>query len=148
MIGKGILILLVYVDDVLLTGPFEAEIVEVKCFLDSEFTIKNLGPAKYFLGLEIARCAAGTSITQHKYVHDIIKDAGLNTCKPVSTPLPLGVKLSAHDTDPLPDPSPHRRLVGRLIYLSFTRPDISFGVQQLSQLFTNQVKLTWTPHST
>ncbi|KAL0398527.1 UNVERIFIED_CONTAM: Retrovirus-related Pol polyprotein from transposon TNT 1-94 [Sesamum radiatum] len=89
----GLLILLVYVDDVLLTGPSISQINAAKEFLDSEFTIKNLGPAKYFLGLEIARSTAGTSVTQHKYIRDILKDTGLATCKPTSTPLPLGLKL-------------------------------------------------------
>ncbi|KAL0381267.1 UNVERIFIED_CONTAM: Retrovirus-related Pol polyprotein from transposon RE1 [Sesamum angustifolium] len=83
--------------------------------------------------LFINHSAAGTSITQHIYVHDIIHDAGLDTCKPISSPLLLVVKLSAHDTDPLFDPDPYRRLVGHLLYLSFTRSDISFGAQQLSQ---------------
>ncbi|KAL0288524.1 UNVERIFIED_CONTAM: Retrovirus-related Pol polyprotein from transposon RE1 [Sesamum angustifolium] len=83
--AAGILILLVYVDDVLLTGPSEVEIAEVKHFLDSKFTIKDLGPAHYFLSLEIT-CTAGTSITQHKYACDIIQDSGLTTCKLASTP--------------------------------------------------------------
>ncbi|KAK4393925.1 Retrovirus-related Pol polyprotein from transposon RE2 [Sesamum angolense] len=91
--------------------PSEVEIAEVKHFLDSTFTIKDLGPAHYFLGLEIIRCVAGTSITQHQYVRDIIQNSGLTSCKPAHTPLPMGVKLSAHHTDPLPDPSPYRRLV-------------------------------------
>ncbi|KAL0420844.1 UNVERIFIED_CONTAM: Retrovirus-related Pol polyprotein from transposon RE1 [Sesamum latifolium] len=117
-------------EDILLTSISKAEIAEVKHFLDSEFTIKDLGPANYFLGLEITRCAVWTSITQHKYVRDIIQDVGLNTCKPVNTPLPVGIKLSAHQTDP----GPYRRLVGRLLYLNFTMPHISFGAQQLGQL--------------
>ncbi|KAL0421888.1 UNVERIFIED_CONTAM: Retrovirus-related Pol polyprotein from transposon RE1 [Sesamum latifolium] len=130
---SGLLVLLVYVDDVLLTGHSKIEIAAVKRFLDSEFTIKDLSPAKYFLGLEIARCDTGTLITQHKYIRDIIHDAGLTDCKPASTPLPIGLKLSAQHSDPLPDPGSYRRLVGRLLYLSFTKPDISFGAQQLSQ---------------
>ncbi|KAL0374404.1 UNVERIFIED_CONTAM: Retrovirus-related Pol polyprotein from transposon RE1 [Sesamum radiatum] len=129
----GLLILLVYVDDVLLTGPSLSQINAAKEFLDSEFTIKNLGPAKYFLGLEIARSTAGTSVMQHKYIRDILQDTGLATCKPTSTPLLLGLKLSSASSPPLSDPEPYRRLVGRLLYLSFTRPDISFGAQQLSQ---------------
>ncbi|KAL0287825.1 UNVERIFIED_CONTAM: Retrovirus-related Pol polyprotein from transposon RE1 [Sesamum angustifolium] len=70
--------LLVYVDDVLITSSSEEEITKVKSFLDSAFTIKDLGPAKYFLALEIARSVAGTSITQHKFIPDIISDAGLS----------------------------------------------------------------------
>ncbi|KAL0385494.1 UNVERIFIED_CONTAM: Retrovirus-related Pol polyprotein from transposon RE1 [Sesamum radiatum] len=129
----GMLALLVYVDDVLITCSSEAQIAVVKHFLDSTFTIKDLGLAKYFLGLEIARSPFGTSITQHKFIRDIIRDAGLQSAKPASSPLPPGLKLSAHTSPPLSDAEPYRRLVGRLLYLSFTRPDISFGAQQLSQ---------------
>ncbi|KAK4407835.1 Retrovirus-related Pol polyprotein from transposon RE1 [Sesamum angolense] len=89
----------------------EAQIVETKRFLDSAFTIKDLGHAKYFLGLEIACSPDGMSITQHKFVRDIIQDAGLISSKPASTPLPLGVKLSTQDTSVLPDPEPYRRLM-------------------------------------
>ncbi|KAL0291225.1 UNVERIFIED_CONTAM: Retrovirus-related Pol polyprotein from transposon RE1 [Sesamum angustifolium] len=129
----GFLVPLVYVDDVLITGSSQLQIDKVKHFLHSTFTIKYLGPAKYFLDLEIARSTEGLFVTQHKYIRDIILDTGLQNSKPATTPLPTGLKFSAHDVVPLHDPEPYRRLVGRLLYLSFTRPDISFGVQQLSQ---------------
>ncbi|KAL0386161.1 UNVERIFIED_CONTAM: Retrovirus-related Pol polyprotein from transposon RE1 [Sesamum radiatum] len=109
------------------------QVTTIKKYLDSEFTIKDLGPAKYFLGLEIARSTTGTSVTQHKYTQDIIIDAGLKSSKPALTPLPLGLKLSSTTSPVLSDPEPYHRLVGRLLYLSFTRPDISYGTQQLSQ---------------
>ncbi|KAL0285677.1 UNVERIFIED_CONTAM: Retrovirus-related Pol polyprotein from transposon RE1 [Sesamum radiatum] len=64
---------------------------------------------------------------------DIISDTGLQSSRPASSPLPPGLKLSAHDSLPLSNAEPYHRLVGRLLYLSFTRPDISFGAQQLSQ---------------
>ncbi|KAL0431167.1 UNVERIFIED_CONTAM: Retrovirus-related Pol polyprotein from transposon RE1 [Sesamum radiatum] len=95
--------------------------------------IKDLGYAKYFLGLEIARSSTGTSVTQYKYIRDIIADAGLEHSKPISTPLPLGLKLTSHNLPALEDPEPFRRLVGRLLYLGYTRPDISYAAQQLSQ---------------
>ncbi|KAL0396192.1 UNVERIFIED_CONTAM: Retrovirus-related Pol polyprotein from transposon RE1 [Sesamum calycinum] len=82
---------------------------------------------------KIARSAAGLSITQHKYIRDIILDIGLQDSKPAHTTLPMGLKLSAQDIVPLSDPEPYPRLVGSLLYLSFTRPDVSFGAQQLSQ---------------
>ncbi|KAL0360389.1 UNVERIFIED_CONTAM: putative mitochondrial protein [Sesamum radiatum] len=103
--------LLVYVDDVLLTNSSEAQIAIVKRFLDSAFTIKDLGPAKYFLGLEIDRSVAGISITQHKFIRDIICDTGLLSGKPASTPLPVGVKLSAFDSPALYDPESYRILL-------------------------------------
>ncbi|KAL0319643.1 UNVERIFIED_CONTAM: Retrovirus-related Pol polyprotein from transposon RE1 [Sesamum radiatum] len=129
----GLIVLLVYVDDVLITCVSELMITEVKDFFHSAFTIKDLGPAKYFLGLEIARSPSGTSITQHKFIRDIISDTGLLSARPASSPFPPGLKLSAHDSLPLSDVEPYHRLIGRLLYLSFTRPDISFGAQQLNQ---------------
>ncbi|KAL0462800.1 UNVERIFIED_CONTAM: Retrovirus-related Pol polyprotein from transposon RE1 [Sesamum latifolium] len=68
----GILILLVYVDDVLITSSSDQQLLEVKNFLDATFTIKDLGLAKFFLGLEIVRCSVGIFVTQHKYIRDII----------------------------------------------------------------------------
>ncbi|KAL0340066.1 UNVERIFIED_CONTAM: Retrovirus-related Pol polyprotein from transposon RE1 [Sesamum radiatum] len=71
----GLIILLVYVDDVLIRGTSESQIVAVKQFFDSEFTIKDFGHAKYFLGLEIARLINGTSVSQYKYIRNIFQDA-------------------------------------------------------------------------
>ncbi|KAL0437821.1 UNVERIFIED_CONTAM: Retrovirus-related Pol polyprotein from transposon RE1 [Sesamum radiatum] len=113
---NGLFSLLVYVDDILLTNSSEEQISAVKSFLDSAFTIKDLGPAKYFLGLEIDRC-----------------DTGLLSAKPTPTPLPTGVKLSVFYSPELSNPKPYRRLVGRLQYLNFTRLDISFRAQQFTQ---------------
>ncbi|KAL2225710.1 UNVERIFIED_CONTAM: Retrovirus-related Pol polyprotein from transposon RE1, partial [Sesamum indicum] len=108
-------------------------ISQVKSYLHGEFTIKDLGGAKYFLGLQIARSEAGISLTQTKYILDIIHDCGLQTSKPAATPLPPGIKLQNISDDPLIEPERYRRLVGRLLYLCFTRPDLSHAVQQLSQ---------------
>ncbi|KAL2240756.1 UNVERIFIED_CONTAM: Retrovirus-related Pol polyprotein from transposon RE2, partial [Sesamum indicum] len=127
------LILLVYFDDVLLIGHFEVTFLEVKKFLDDTFTIKDLGSVKYFLGLETARSPVGTYITQHKYICDIISDTSQSSAKVAAIPLPFGIKLPARSVCPSVDPEPYRRLVGRLLYLGFTRPDLSFAAQQLSQ---------------
>ncbi|KAK4382937.1 Retrovirus-related Pol polyprotein from transposon RE2 [Sesamum angolense] len=129
----SLLVLLTYVDELLIASPSESLIIEVKKFLHNAFSIKDLGLARYFLGLEIARSADGTSVSQHKYIRDIVQDTGLLHSRPTSTPLPLGLKLTSQGDVVLADPEPYRRLVGRLLYLSFTRPDICYGVQQLSQ---------------
>ncbi|KAL0434715.1 UNVERIFIED_CONTAM: Retrovirus-related Pol polyprotein from transposon RE1 [Sesamum radiatum] len=131
--NDGLVALLVYVDNVLITSPSMAQNTEVKHFLDAAFTIKGLSSAKYFLGLEIARSAQGMSIIQHKFIQDIISDSRLQSSKPAATPLPMGITLSSFSPSPLSDAEPYRRFVGRLLYLSFTRLDISFAAQQLSQ---------------
>ncbi|KAL0437441.1 UNVERIFIED_CONTAM: Retrovirus-related Pol polyprotein from transposon RE2 [Sesamum radiatum] len=108
-------------------------ITEVKRYLDDAFSIKDLGYARFFLGLEITYYVDGTSVSQHKYIRDIIQDVGLLHSRPTSTPLSLGLKLTSHGDVVLADPELYRRLVGRLLYLSFTRPNISYRIQQLSQ---------------
>ncbi|KAL0407843.1 UNVERIFIED_CONTAM: Retrovirus-related Pol polyprotein from transposon RE2 [Sesamum radiatum] len=112
---------------------------KVKDYLHSLFTIKDLGDARYFLSLEIARSTDGLYIAQTKYAQDIIQDMGLSTAKATSTPFPLGLKLNEQCGALLGDPERYRRLVGRLLYLGFTRPDISHAVQQLSQYLTRPV---------
>ncbi|KAK4406569.1 Retrovirus-related Pol polyprotein from transposon RE1 [Sesamum angolense] len=127
------LALIVYVDDVLLTGNSMAALTDVKQYLDNLFTIKDLGHAKYFLGLELARSSHVTYVTQRKYLLDIVHDYHLDDAKATATPLPEGIKFDASSGSTLASPDRYRRLVGRLLYLSFSRPDISFAVQQLSQ---------------
>ncbi|KAL0400115.1 UNVERIFIED_CONTAM: Retrovirus-related Pol polyprotein from transposon RE1 [Sesamum radiatum] len=131
--GNDFVALLVYVDDVLLTSPSCELIIEVKTYLDSLFTIKDLGLARYFLGLQITRSTFGTSLNQAKYIQDILLDTGLSAAKATTTPFPQSMKLSVVGGVVLSDPEPYRHLVGRLMYLGFTRPDISYSVKQLSQ---------------
>ncbi|KAL0316619.1 UNVERIFIED_CONTAM: Retrovirus-related Pol polyprotein from transposon RE2 [Sesamum radiatum] len=135
--------LLVYVDDILLTGTSEGSLNEVKHYLDKLFTIKDLGSAKYFLGLELARSTHGLHVTQHKYLQDILRDASMLDAKPTSTPFPSGLHLNNEEGALLHCPDRYRRLVGRLLYLGFTRPDLSFPVQQLSQFMQHPRTSHW-----
>ncbi|XP_061354483.1 uncharacterized mitochondrial protein AtMg00810-like [Gastrolobium bilobum] len=125
--------MLVYVDDILVVSNNFHEVQHFTSLLDIKFRLKNLGPAKYFLGLEVARSSKGISLCQHHYALQILKDSGLSGCKPKSTPLEVKSKLSNHDGDLLPDPTIFRRLIGRLLYLTITRPDLCFAVNHLSQ---------------
>jgi len=125
--------LLVYVDDLLITGDDCHGITAIKQALHTAFTIKDLGLARYFLGIEIARSPKGTFLNQQKYILNILHDKGLTGAKPALFPLPKYLNLSLDTGDILPDPSSYRRLVGRLLYLTLTRPDLSYSVQHLSQ---------------
>lgn len=105
--------------------------------MDHHFTIKDLGSAKYFLGVELARTPKGITLCQRKYISDILKDACLLDCKPAATPLPHGLHLRKNDGTPLEHPDRYKRLIGRLLYLSMMRPDVTYAVQQLSQFVTS-----------
>ena len=131
--------LLVYVDDIVLTGNDIMAINRITIFLDQTFKIKDLGTLKFFLGMEVARSQQGIHLCQRKYVLDILFDSGMLACRLASTPMDSSTHLQAGIEDPLSaeDSSSYRRLVGRLIYLTNTRPDISYAMQQLSQFMAN-----------
>ncbi|CAM8956126.1 unnamed protein product [Rhodiola kirilowii] len=131
--NEHFLILLVYVDDVVLTGTSSALIERVKSFIHDKFQIKDLGNLKYFLGLEVARSPAGIFLNQRKYVMDMLDEYHFTECKPVKTPMETKHGLGLSSAPLLPDASVYRRLIGRLIYLTITRPDLSFPVHVLSQ---------------
>lgn len=108
---------LVYVDDLIITGSSHEVIAAFKNYLSSCFHMKDLGILKYLLGLEVARNALGIYLCQRKYVLDIITEAGLLGANPVSFLLDQNHRIASASGDMILDPSRYRRLVGRLIYL-------------------------------
>jgi hypothetical protein len=128
--------LLVYVDDIILAGDSLDEFARIKKVMDEEFKIKDLGKLKYFLGIEVAHSKSGISICQRKYCLNLLKDTGLLGSKPISTPLDTSVKLYQDNSAAYEDIQGYRRLVGKLLYLTTTRPDIAFVTQQLSQFLS------------
>ncbi|XP_024172222.1 uncharacterized mitochondrial protein AtMg00810-like [Rosa chinensis] len=117
----------------IITGNDESAIHNLKNFLSNNFRIKDLGNLKYFLGVEVARSKKGIAISQRKYTLDLLDDAGLLDARPAKFPMDQNLKLTATDGEIVKDPSRYRRLVGRLIYLTVTRPDITYSVHILSQ---------------
>ena len=96
--------------------------------LNDRFKLKDLGPLKYFLGLEIARSADGISVCQRKYALEILEDSDLLASKPAKFKMEQNLKLSKDEGALLSDSTSYRRLVGRLIYLTITRPNLAFSV--------------------
>ena len=116
-----------------ITGSDKKGILEFKQFLHNSFHMKDLGTLTYFLGLEVSYSSHGLFLTQCKYIEDLIKLANLTDNKVCSTPMKLNLKLQRDDDTLISDPTLYQRLVGSLIYLTITRPDISFVVQVVSQ---------------
>ncbi|GMJ15208.1 cysteine-rich RLK (RECEPTOR-like protein kinase) 8 [Hibiscus trionum] len=147
--GDAMVIMLIYVDDLLITGNDSSLISELKLLLNQSFRMKDLGDLKFFLGFEVMRSKEGILLNQRKYAMELIEDLGLGGSKPASTPLEQNVKFTTAVYDKelelnvedklLEDVTIFQRLIGRLIYLTHTRPDIMFAVQNLSQ-FMHQPK--------
>ncbi|CAJ2653166.1 unnamed protein product [Trifolium pratense] len=129
--GK-IVVLIVYVDDIVLTGDDIVEMARVKEKLALDFEIKDLGSMRYFLGMEVARSKDGIVVSQQKYILDLLKETGMSGCRPADTPMDPNAKLWEEGSVPV-DTGRYQRLVGKLIYLSHTRPDIAFSVSVVSQ---------------
>jgi histone deacetylase 1/2 len=112
--GPDILFLLIYVDDILLTGSSSSQIIKLIAHLFVVFHMKDLGDIHYFLGLQITRDESTITIIQTRYLLSLLQKFGLDGAKPVSTPLAAGSSMSATDGVPLADPSHYRCLVGSL----------------------------------
>ncbi|CAL1381811.1 unnamed protein product [Linum trigynum] len=131
--AKGLTVLLLYVDDMVISGDDEEGIQLLTSELRSAFNLKELGDLSYFLGLEVHRSKAGLMVCQEKYIVDLLETAHMEDCHPCTTPMEQNLKLRKTDGDLLPDGSFYRSMVGSLIYLTHTRPDILYVVQVVSQ---------------
>lgn len=122
---------LVYVDDIIVTGPSAAACKHVISQLSSIFPIKDLGALHYFLGIEVKQSSKGIFISQTKYILDLLKKANMAGVKPCATP--LSTSKMDHSSPLLDNPAEYRSLVGALQYLTWTRPNLSFAVNLVCQ---------------
>lgn len=120
-----------YVDDIIVTGDDHKELELLKGYLPSKFELKDLGTLKYFLGMEVARSESGIVVSQRKYILNLLRDVSMRGCKPAETPMEPNIKLGLEGGKEV-DREQYQHLVGKLIYLSHTRPDIAFAVSVIS----------------
>jgi hypothetical protein len=139
----GCIILVVYVDDIVITGSDSAGITGLRKFLQSKFQTKDLGRLNYFLGIEVARSKKGIYISQRKYTLDLINDTKMTNAKPYDSLMIPRLKLMPDQGEPFDKPDRYRRLVGKLLYLTLTRPDISFVVGVVSQFMVAPRQPHW-----
>ncbi|GKE93249.1 uncharacterized mitochondrial protein-like protein, partial [Tanacetum coccineum] len=125
----------------LLKGNNKVLIQNIKQHLNDKFSIKDLGPLHYYLGIEFLRNATGLAISQRKYALELVTQAGLLDTKPSTIPLDLVLKLTMEGGEPISDPSIYRTLVGKLLYLTITKPGLSFSAQALSQFLQQPTTL-------
>ena len=106
--------ILVYVDDIIITGPNANLIQSLITKLQVEFPLKDLGPLHYFLGIEVSRTTDGLHLSQAKYILDLFQCMNMQGAKPAKSPCSTGSQLSQYDGEPLLDPTVYRHVVGFL----------------------------------
>ncbi|KAL9250922.1 Retrovirus-related Pol polyprotein from transposon RE1-like protein [Drosera capensis] len=137
MSSAGIILLLLYVNDMIITDDNIYNIQKVKEFLSAQFEMKDLGMVSYFLGMKVSESFTGYYLSQTKYASDLISRGGITDVKIADTPLEANVKLRPTDGKLLKDPTHYCQLVGSLIYLTVTRPYISYAIHLVSQFITS-----------
>ncbi|GKC75179.1 ribonuclease H-like domain-containing protein, partial [Tanacetum coccineum] len=128
-LGSDIAYLLLYVDDIILTASSSVFLQRIIASLYSEFAMTDLGSLNYFLGISAQRSASGLFLSQSKFAEEILERAHMRNCNPCRTPVDTDSKLGL-DGEPASDPTLYRSLAGALQYLTFTRSDLSYAVQQ------------------
>ncbi|KAF5477148.1 hypothetical protein F2P56_003820 [Juglans regia] len=131
--GTSFIAILVCVDDIIVASNCVDAVNTLKVSLNDKFKIKDLGKLKYFLGLEVARSEEGIYVCQRKYALDILKDFGTIGSAPARIHLDQNLKLSKDQVELLADPTLYRRLIGRLLYLTISRPDLAYSIRLLCQ---------------
>jgi hypothetical protein len=128
----SLMILVLYVDDLLITSSSASTIVVVKDILHDRFSMIDMGPLHLFLGLEISQDASGIKLSQDKYVRDLLDRFHMTDCKSTPTPFLSRIRLEDGGDTPLVDNTLYRQLVGSLLYLTHTHPNISYAVGAVS----------------
>lgn len=131
--AQGCVLFLLYVDDMIITGDDLLGISTSKSFLQQHFEMKDLGNLGYFLGLKVLSNSTRYYLSQAKYTSNLLVRADLTNSKTVFTLLKLNIKLQSSDSTLLSDATLYRQLVGNLVYLTITRPDIAYAVHVVSQ---------------
>ncbi|XP_031279928.1 uncharacterized protein LOC116138358 [Pistacia vera] len=134
------MIISLYVDDPLVIGSNHAQVEEFKKFMHSEFEMMGLGEMSYFLGMDIDQDADGIFVNQRKYASEILKKFYMENCKPVDLPLVPNMKLSKSDETEKVDVGLYRSLIGCLLYLTATRPDLMYATSLLSRFMSQPTK--------
>ncbi|XP_044428537.1 uncharacterized mitochondrial protein AtMg00810-like, partial [Triticum aestivum] len=132
----GHTLLLLYVDDMLITGDDQKYIAFVKRKLSKQFKMSDLGSLSYFLGIGVDHTEEGYYLSQHRYTQDLISRSALSDTRTAATPMELHLQLCPSDGILLEDPSRYCHLVGSLVYLTVTRPDITHAVHILSKFLS------------
>ena len=140
--SSDIIILIVYVDDIVITESDFKGISSLKSFLQSQFHTKDLRMLRYFLGIEVMRNKHGIFLSQRKYVLKLLSETDKLGVKPCSSPMVSGIHLT-RECETFEDLERYRRLVGKLNYITVTSPDIAHSVSVISQYMSSPTVDHW-----
>lgn len=143
--GGKILIMSLYVDDLIYTGNDESMCNDFRSSMMLEFHMMDLGRMRYFLGIEILKNNHGIFMCQRKYAHDVLTQFGMQDCNAIKNPIVPGTKLSINDARTKVDATQFKQVVGSLMYLTATRPDLTYEVSLISRsrFMANPTKTHW-----
>ena len=129
--GSQMAYLLLYLDDIVLTASSDVLLHSIIGRLNSEFAMTNLGALHHFLGISVTRSPDGLFFSQRQYALDLLQRYGMSDCHSTMPPVDCKFKISASDGPPVADPSEYKSIAGALQYLTLTRPDLTYAVQQV-----------------
>ena len=138
-----VIYILIYVDDILITGSNPSVITTIIHSLQTTFVVKDLGNLAYFLGVEALWCTNGIYLTQRKYIADLLKRSKVENAKPYSSPMASNCRYTSTDGTPFENINFYRSIVGSMQYLAFTRPDLAFVVHKVSKFMHNPLGTHW-----
>lgn len=143
---KTTIYMLIYVDDIIVTGSSDKKVRELIQALQTDFALKDLGELHFFLGIKVTRSQTGAVLSQSKYASELLSRVGMQDCKPVASPMSTTEKLSRNEGNILlaADATRYRSIVGALQYLTLTRPDIAFSVNKVCQFLHQPTDTHWT----
>eukprot|EP00253_Pinus_taeda_P007460 PITA_07460 len=138
-----ILIVVLYVDDVIFTGNDDYLIENFKAVMKEEFEMTDMGLLRYFLGTEVEKSENGIFISQEKDANEVLDRFNMQDSKAAITPTVMGLKLSKEDNSKDFDPSLYKSIVGSLMYLTATRPDITHAISLISRFMERPKEARW-----
>jgi len=130
--NHGIIVIVIYVDDLIITRDNDGDIFDLKKLLKQKFEMKDLGELGYFLGIKVIQSPKRIWLLQRQYALNKLSKYGMTGCKPISIPLEQNVKLSVDERNLVEDTTMYKCIVGNLIYMTIIRPDLSYVIGMLS----------------
>ena len=135
----------VYVDDIIFGSSNEDSYKEFGELMSKEFEMSMIGELTFFLGFQVKQMREEIFISQEKYTHDLLKRFKMDECKPIKTPMPTNGHLDLDEGGNTVDQTLYRSMIGSLLYLTTSRPDIMFSVVCVLDFKLILRKLIWLP---